>query len=427
MTSLTLKHWYQTLIVVLIFLVPSNLFLKFFEQTSYVHGLQIDYLIPKLYASDLVILACLVTWLFELGKQKKINWRSALNWLRPNLRRYFWLLAMILMLASSQVLAAKPIAAGWYAFKLIELLLLGIFLWQKRRLGSPRLITISGAFLVLFQSLLAVYQFNRQQQLWGYLMLGEPNLVNQIGLAKTTWGGVEKILPYGTTAHPNILGGVLAISLLVLGYQLNQRRLTWSKLMLASLISLGLIALFLTQSWSAWVTLLLGVIALCYRKIIFRPWSIAVCFWLVPFWLVLLNQLLPEQLSILRRVWLSQAAGTMFISQPLTGVGLNNFTARVEEFSPLPEVVRFAQPVHPLGLLWLAETGLLGLVIVIWILKLLVTRRPALVPALTILWPLASLDHYLLTQQTGLLLASLGLLYLPQILREKAKQKADRA
>jgi hypothetical protein len=92
----------------------------------------------------------------------------------------------------------------------------------------------------------------------------------------------------------------------------------------------------------------------------------------------------------------------MLDSQPLVGVGLNQFTSRVEQYTQIREVVRFVQPVHHLGLLWLAETGLLGLMFLLWV--LLEIKNKKLILPILILLPIAVLDHYLLTQNQGLLL-----------------------
>ncbi len=71
-------------------------------------------------------------------------------------------------------------------------------------------------------------------------------------------------------------------------------------------------------------------------------------------------KLYPENLSLARRAWLNHAALQIFIQQPLVGTGLNLFTTQIKSTLPSQELVRFAQPAHHLGLLWLAETGFRG-------------------------------------------------------------------
>ena len=59
---------YQFLFGLIIFLIPSNLFFKVLESSAYVNGLLIDYLIPKLYLSDLVIFALFSWWVIDHQK-----------------------------------------------------------------------------------------------------------------------------------------------------------------------------------------------------------------------------------------------------------------------------------------------------------------------------------------------------------------------
>ncbi len=101
----------------------------------------------------------------------------------------------------------------------------------------------------------------------------------------------------------------------------------------------------------------------------------------------------------------------MILHQPLLGVGLNNFTAEVEKYNRSDEVVRFVQPAHHVGVLWFADTGILGLCIVAFLALKKIQLRKYVTP-LCILFPILTLDHYLLTQQTGLLLTLFSLFFL---------------
>jgi hypothetical protein len=123
---------------------------------------------------------------------------------------------------------------------------------------------------------------------------------------------------------------------------------------------------------------------------------------------------LNQNLSLSRRVTLNQAAIAMIDQRP-QGVGLQAFTTQLERVSQSREIVRFVQPVHHLGLLWLAETGLLGLVALgvglIYLKRAQPTWLTGVILAAIWLLPVASLDHYLLTIQTGLLLSALVVSY----------------
>src|SRR5579859_6736082 len=102
---------YLFLLATTIFLIPSNLFLKFGVNTSYVHGLLVDYLLPKLYASDLPILLLLVLWAKEIWQKKK--WPKLK---KPSVETVI-LVCCIVLLFGRQFFTAKPIAAIWFFAK----------------------------------------------------------------------------------------------------------------------------------------------------------------------------------------------------------------------------------------------------------------------------------------------------------------------
>ncbi len=368
--------------------------------TAYVHGLLVDYLLPKFYASDIPILLLLVLWVREILQKKK--WPKLK---KPSLETVI-LACCITLLFGRQFFTVKPLAAVWFFAKLIEITLFAAFLVKHRHLLQSKIIHWTLYAALLFQSLLAIYQFHTQHSFFpSYIFFGEPNLNNPLFLAKVSFGGIEKILPYGTTAHPNILAGFLALGI-VLFMQKNRSVKT-------VLLSVPIFyALYLTQSFSAWLSLLIGLtIVFCFPKKIpeifqkfFIPVFLFIIFFAAPFFVHLFAQKYPNDSSLTRRDELNQEAVAMIITNPLTGVGLNNFTAQLENYHPTQEVVRFVQPTHNVGLLWLAETGLLGVAIVYLVIKKQAFSTRFLVSAVVLL-PIACLDHYLFTAQTGLLLA----------------------
>ncbi len=399
---------YEWLIALLIFFVPSNLFLKLFEQSGYVHGLLVDYLIPKLYVSDLVIFALLGLWVWEFVQTKKQRIRF-LNWFTVNRTRIIIGGILIGIFLTRQFLTAFPLASVWYLIKLLEMCLLAVFLFHHQSLLLFPLFKRALVITLAFQSVLALLQWQTQHSLVGYYFFGESNLSNYIGLAKGVFNGVEKTLPYGTTAHPNILGGVLAIYLLLL---LPIKKMWWKEYPVLTGLFLLLVgmALFLTQSLTAWATLGIGLLLLKNKKNVHlknRRMLGSVVIGVLLATPVLVNIIATNHsnfTSITRRANLNQAAVEMLTANPLFGVGLNNFTARVEEYGNFQEVVRFVQPVHHVGLLWLSETGLLGLLLIgVSAYLISIKSWKALFLPIIILLPTLSLDHYALTQQSGLL------------------------
>ncbi|MBU0578988.1 O-antigen ligase family protein [Patescibacteria group bacterium] len=397
----SLDKIYTFLICSIVFLIPSNLFLKLNTSSAYVNGLLVDYLIPKLYLSDIFILILLLFWLIKVVlNKKKIAFKTS---------RFYLPSILISLIIIRQIFTPYPLAAVWYLFKLIEIGLLGWFLATHKKLFQKSTIYISIICTILFQSSLALWQFFTQKSLLGYTFLGEPNLSNSIGLAKDIWWNTGRVLPYGTTAHPNILGGVLAIFSLILIIQLLKTKQKWAQILTSLTILLTIFVITLTQSISALTSLIIGNLLILlkpyYQKIANISRKLLIGSGIIMVVTPLLINLTANSFknnSLTRRSYLQNAAIEMFLNNPIAGVGLNQFTARVEEYSNAQEIVRFIQPAHHIGLLWLAETGVFG-ILLIWILGGEIKIKKIIL-SLIILLPIAVLDHYLLTQQSGLLL-----------------------
>lgn len=406
-------------------------------QTAYVHGLLIDYLIPKLYLSDIVVLMLLILWAGEIIAFKQYHhWEKALKrWYKNSLPNpVVWVVVLLLgVVVTRQLVTDKPLASLWYLLKLGEFIALGLFLWAHRFELKKNLMGLALGCTLVFQSALAIYHFHTQTSLFGYWFLGEPNLEILLGLAKTTWGGGEYVLPYGTTPHPNILGGIISvfiILLVALFVKTSRSSLTfslkfnWQTGVSALSIALGVYALWLTQSWSAWLSLVVGLGIVGWQQI-FRKKKhlhlstnstvliLGVALIVTPLLIHVGAQTQPQVLSLTRRNTLNQAALEIWRSFPLTGSGLNTFTTQLEKVSQSREVVHFTQPVHHLGLLVLSETGLVGIVLSGSLLAWLISKRNLrLNPLLLALVPVTVLDHYLLTTQTGLLIVTFTLFLL---------------
>lgn len=380
----------------IIFTFSFNLFYKLTIDGAYVRGLLVDYLIPKIYLSELFLIPFLAIGLKQL---KKIKIET-------------YLCFLILFLIGRQLLSQSPLAAFVQLLHLFEILL---FFEVSRRdsLFKTKLAEkfSLGAMLsvVIFQSLLAIYQFIFQKSLLAYQFLGETNLHDLANISKGQFFFAEKILPYGTTPHPNILAGIV----LILSILIWQKIKHLSGLRLA-LISNALLIIFLTQSLSAFLTLILFAAYLIFKKFKIKKIFLIGFYYffllLLPFFLEKFSTIWPNQNSITRRIVLNQASLEMFQHNLLFGVGINNFTLNLEEYATNKEVVRFVQPVHHLLFLILSEGGLLLLITIF-----LLIRQAKIKNFYTkslILLAIACLDHYLLTQFSGMSLLALFYLFI---------------
>lgn len=389
----TQEFWYNLLLAVLIFTAPTNLFYKFWEGGSYVHGLQIDYLIGKVYLSQIPLLILLGSWLSDRN-----TWKNLFKyWKKTNSK---FLILLFLALGVRQLFTPEPIVSLWQWFTLGTVGLLGFFLHVKYKTLHTSVIPWALTTTMMFQSIVGLSQFALQHELVGYQLLGEPTLTDQLGITTTILAGAERILPYGTTAHPNVLAGFLAV------YALLLLRTSRSKLYSLPIILLGTITLFITTSISGVLTLCFGIILMVLpnnilpsslsQKVLLILLAIA-----VPIIIAAATTTAPKNLSLVRRAYLQQSGLRIFAQFPVLGTGLQTITRSVEKYSPSQEVVRFTQPPHHVGITLLAEAGMLGCVLLIFVLK----NNP--MPELLTIAPALLLDHYMWTVFPGILLVSL--------------------
>ena len=371
------------LFYLLLFLLPANLAKHFPIAASYVSGFKVDYLIPSVYLTDIILILLLI--FFPVKKFSKA------------------VIIFLLCLLPSVIFAHSFWPAAYKFLKIIELTLFGLWIYQyKKQISREKIIKIL-SLSVLFQSLLALAQWFKQSSVFSFKFLGEqPYNATTPGIDKITWfNGALKIPPLGTFPHPNVLAGFLVLSICLILQGQNLKSLK-NKVCALTAILLGIITLFLTFSLSAWLAFLLVGLPLAL-KLDFRKYLIYYGGFLIVFSLLgpRFSYLAPES-SFSRRSQLASMSLQMFTAHPLTGVGLNNFTVVMDQYGLIPATTRFLQPVHNIYLLLLSETGLLGFFGFLYLLYK--TRRYPLNAIFLIILFLSLFDHYFFTLQQGLLL-----------------------
>ncbi len=407
------------LFLLLIFSIPLNLFLKISVTDSFVNGLQVDYLIQKIYLSDLLLALTLIAGAANLIRQhslKKLLPLAAVQIKKiGSHHKILSLLILILAFIIRQLTTKRPAAAVFFALHLGAVYIFARLLTKQKKLLSTKFFNLTIIVTFLVQSFLGIYQFLTQKPLLAYHFLGEPRFEPYYRLSRHIFSGQEKILAYGSTAHPNILAAAIVLLFLIIASKIKpfkKIKQNQTKLWLISILFLlSLIIIYITQARAALATLILGCIFLERKKLNLKltynikKIALTAVLFLVPAILAAMAWAYSYQPSIYRRHLLNIAAIDMFLDQPFLGQGLNHFTVHLEEFSRSTEVIKFIQPVHHLGLLLLAETGILGLLILIFSWRLLKKKsRIKIVTALLILSPLLISDHFLYSLQPGRLL-----------------------
>ena len=355
-----IRRLLQISVFLWIFSIPLSLAYHWNTSVGLVHGVIVDYRVPSLSVSSILLL---ITLFFYFMNHREKQIKSVLFLLEP-----------IILMATVSAL--------------------------------------------LFQSIVALYQFFFQKSLTGYLPFGEVSFSSQL-IAKGTFfmGNIYK-LPYGTTVHPNVLAGFSVVVFLLL---LARKDVQPSRKYMAILFLLVSIVCFLTQSVSAACALLLGSIlhyALRSQTKLHKIFRyLLVCIPLLSFLFFARPSLSSNtNSSIARRSQLQTIAIRMITTHPLTGIGWNNFTLYQESYGYVASTVRFLQPVHNVFLLLIAELGITGWVICIVIFVLVFKARSSFLPVIFALIFISSFDHYFLTLTTGrmLLLLCILIYFLPR-------------
>ena len=430
----SLEHLQKLTFALVVFFLPSNLFLKLATSYGYVNGILVDYLIPKLYLSDFFILGLLALWIIEKITLTKTS-PAAEKTLTPKneslFAKLFFALGVFLSLHLLLHLSSPFfISTFWFSIKLLQMSTLFGFLYTHTKILHSKQTYIALATMIIFQSVLAISQYALQRPIFGYRILGESELRVSPLIAKTKYFDGLKLLPYGTTPHPNVLAGILTISLLLSTQFAVFQKAFQKKFVTLAFWIVGTATILLTQSLVSLLALFSAILIFLTkslrssRKLFFIGASITVALAiLIPVAVSALSartSSIDPNNSIERRAMLQEISLKMFFKETFAGAGLNQFTTQVNSFGGVPAPIRFLQPVHNVGLLWFAETGLLGVVLVATTIFLfkdigynLYSGKTARIFRIIIpLIILSSLDHYLFSLQQGQLLATISLAFL---------------
>lgn len=375
---------HRKIFFLLLALLPTQLGYHFWPPWAIVLGRRIDYLSPTVYLTDILVVLVLFFWFIE----------------KPHIRFSRIRIPAILFIAVNIWIATRVPVALYAWAKFVEFALLGFYIFRSRVTVS--FVVFPLAIGVLYSSMIAITQYLLQHAIGGPLwFLGERIFyLDTPGIARITvcnplsFSCVMKLRAYATFPHPNVLGGYIATILPLLINECTNKQINeFLKKIYATVIVLGLIALVLTFSRSAWVVAGFGI-GNTIKKI---P-----RFLLLLLFIGLLIAFFPQAAdeSLTQRVALGRAALDMWKSAPLLGVGLGNFVPS------LPAAGMYLlQPVHTIYFLLLSEIGMIGVVGVIGVIWGRVKPNAPLIALLL----LGLVDHYPLTLQQGQLLFTITL------------------
>lgn len=357
----------------------------------------IEYTSFLLFVSDVFLIAVLAVWGLSLILQpRKV-------WLGPALIRWP-VIGLLLAIWASIPLSVDPSLSVYNALRVT--LAAGLFVYCANEIDSLTRLLPALTLMVTVQALVGIGQVLGQESL-GLSALGEYDLSPDAPSASIVWTEDEPRLlrGYGLTDHPNLLGGALALGLLLLATCLRALRgPVWPGL-LTALFALGVVALLLSFSRSAMVGFAAGAAMIFFLLAYRRDWS-SFGAWLgacLASGLILAAFLAPyapylwarasagaalegstEARSLNEREALAKVSNEIFIDNPVTGAGMGALPLAMRE--AFPEFGFDYQPAHTVLLTAAAETGLPGaffygvLLVTPWV--LLWYRRRQLTPEL---------------------------------------------
>lgn len=424
-----ISHW---LLYASLFLLPwqTHLILR----AGSLNGSDWQYGLMALYGIDILFILSFVASLFAPNIErfgfKKITYR-------------YLLCGFFIFLAAAIPASLSPALS---AYRSAGLLVAVLFLYALAQSTAPfrrlALAFVSGASL---SALLGIWQFVSQTAIASTILGLAAHDSGELGAsvieAVAPDGVVERWLrAYGSLDHPNMLGGFLALALILASYlwlsRDGLRKRAELIIIIFSTICLsgGLIVSFSRGAWLAALAGLL-VIAVAYllrpdRKLAeFAAWAgcliIIVGLFASQYSYLFTPRLSGdsrlEQLSTTERLDGARASLPLIKQDPFFGSGLGTYTLALSKQSHLKRDAWFFQPVHDTYLLVIAELGFVGAILlfltIIFFLIHLLRWRGNNGASLLIALPLgaliiASLDHWLFSLHFGPVCAAalLGLL-----------------
>jgi O-antigen ligase len=407
----------------LLALYPVQLGMHFWPMWSMVLGRKIDYLAPTMYFTDLLVGILCVVWFAEARPIAAFVHAS-----QKPFRSVFGVVLLFGVAAINCYFSVSPLRSVYMWMKIAEYALLGWYVASTRPGFSDILRPLSVA--LVYESAIGICQFFLQRSIGGvFWYLGERTFdITTPGIARLGWciphlGNCRELLrAYGTFPHPNVLGGFLAVIIIMALMELfvHNVRDAAHRWYYAGSVILGCAALVVSFSRSAWTILLVGVFLLPFLVIATRKFGrgMHTALFVLALCLVILSPLfrmptfITEESALTRNALMSEG-WTLFRRAPMTGVGLGSFIAGYA----VPYVARqvyVLQPIHNVYLLWLVETGLVGFGILLYavcrIFSPLVNVSLGRIEwqyLLLLTLGLGLVDHYIITLQQGQLLLTL--------------------
>jgi len=306
----------------------------------------------------------------------------------------FFIIIGLLGFSGLSILFAQDKISASLGFIHVFALIIACVLFEQDILSKS---TLKRLFIVTVsvQALIGIAQVILQHSI-GLAFLGEPFIAPTVaGVAKINLLGHTWIRAYGTFPHANVLAGYLLMGLFFIAQE-------WKGKIRILLMGLLGIALILTGSKAA---LLCLFAALAFTKIIKPKVSIGIAAGLGILLLLKIPDILTSE-SVHERLEYLKISLSMFLHRPW-GVGLHQFTARMQEFTAIKLQPWQFQPVHNIYALITNELGIWGggaMILGFWAILKKNHSQKLRFATILVFALLGLFDHYLWSLYPGVML-----------------------
>lgn len=364
-------------------LIPTQLGKHYWPEWSQVMGIRVDYLSVVLYLTDILWVGLVISKLSitnypprragELRIKKRMNFQN--------------ILLMIFVLVNILIAGNKGVAVyrwsrlfqWWWFYEYCKLNRKKIFLYLKGIIPC----------WIIVEVLLGFSQIVNGGSLEGWwYWLGERRFsLTTIGIAQMSFLGQGLIRAYGTFSHPNSLAGFLLVVTVIWMKYYNNLKFIIFNLKISGVwwwmvMWFSIIGILISGSRTVWSLMILVLVVnwwkLFKNKInlsrIIGCLAIAGGVFLIILGVVGFNYRTRDFIggwdseSFSKRISLNLIAIKMWQDNFMLGVGNGNFIPKLSEYQTNAKYY-WLQPVHNIFLLIGVETGMLGIIILIWVFR----------------------------------------------------------
>lgn len=373
-------------------LILFNAALNFIGPSSYVRGVLVDYLIFRIYISQIVILFLVIVFYERLLPYKK--------------HLVLILVSLFLLILTS---SNPQISLSYIARRFIYIPFVFILFGEKIQNLSLKLLTIVNiTYLVIL-----LVQFLLNSNIFPYFPFGfYPFQGVGVRLDYFSWFGYKKVIPLGNFPHPNLFAAFFSLLNTIYLFNMPKKvKLTYF------LVVFNILSVAFLGSFSALLFNILLIIWWGYKKYSYKYIYYYLIFIPLSF---LTYQGSFKISSIYSRLEQYKTSIFLLKESPFLGVGLGNYIPSILSFEKYMGSTFELQPVHNIFVLVVVELGFVGSFIFLFFLfKKIKYLKPS--PFLLFICLLGISDHFLITLNQGLLLLALTIFMHKSIISADAK------